>query len=225
MSRWRKIQGILAFCGIFILILDSPSAVAGAADGIQMCMQQVIPAIFPMLVLSIWLTQIMGNSELTIFRPLGRLLRIPDHAISLLIPAFFGGYPVGAQCTAEQYRHGSLSKETAEKMLSFCNNAGPSFIFGFLPIVFANTYRIWQIWLTHIGSAILAGIVLCHSEEKERQRVMQRGAPIMGTAVRSMALICGWVIFFRVLTGFLERWFLWKVPSTMAVVLLSLIHI
>ena len=43
----------------------------------------------------------------------------------------------------------------------------------------------------------------------------------MGTAVRSMALICGWVIFFRVLTGFLERWFLWKVPSTMAVVLIG----
>ena len=221
LSRWKKIQGILAFSGILILILDSQSAVASAADGIRMCMQQVIPAIFPILVLSIWLTQAMANSNFTILRPLGRLLRVPDHAISLLIPAFFGGYPVGAQCAVEQYRHGSLSKENAEKMLSFCNNAGPSFIFGFLPLVFSNGHRIWQICLIHIGSAILAGIVLCNSEEKEHQRVTQRSTPVMGTAVRSMAMICGWVIFFRVLTGFLERWFLWRLPVPASVVLIG----
>ena len=221
LKAWKKTQGVLAFCAILIVILDSKTAVTSAADGIRMCTQQVIPAIFPILVLSIWLTNAMENTDFSVFWPLGRLLRIPHHAISLLIPAFFGGYPVGAQCTAEQWRHGRLSKDTAEKMLSFCNNAGPSFIFGFLPLVLSNSYRIWQIWLIHIGSAVLAGTILCNAQEQASHRVTVKNAPVMGTAVRAMALICGWVMIFRVFVGFLERWFLWRLPTLLSVILIG----
>lgn len=225
LKPWKKMQGILAFCAILIVILDSKTAIASAADGIRMCTQQVIPAIFPILVLSVWLTNAMESIGFSILRPLGRILRIPDYAVSLLIPAFFGGYPVGAQCTAEQWRRGRLSKDTAEKMLSFCNNAGPSFIFGFLPLVLSNTVRIWQVWLIHIGSAVLAGTILCNTEEQASHPVTMKKAPVMGTAVRAMALICGWVILFRVLVGFLERWFLWRLPTLFSVILIGALEV
>lgn len=221
MKPWKKMQGILAFCAILTVIMDSKTAVASAADGIRMCTQQVIPAIFPILVLSIWLTNAMEKTEFSVLRPLGRLLRIPNQTISLLIPAFFGGYPVGAQCTVEQWRNGRLSKDTAEKMLSFCNNAGPSFIFGFLPLVFSNSFRIWQIWVIHIWSAVLAGTILCNMQEQASHQFTMKNAPVMGTAVRSMAMICGWVMIFRVFVAFLERWFLWRLPGAASVVLIG----
>lgn len=221
LNPWKKTQGAVAFCIIMVLILDSKSAVAGAAEGIQLCMQQVIPAIFPILVLSVWLTSTMENAEFVILRPLGRLLRIPRYAVSLLLPAFFGGYPVGAQCTAEAYRLGRISKETGEKMLSFCSNAGPSFIFGFLPLVFSDVHRVWQIWLIHIGSAVLSGMILCNSQRQVSHQVTMNNAPVMSTAVRSMAMICGWVTIFRVLICFLERWFFRKLPTWISAVLIG----
>lgn len=225
MKPRQRIQGVLAFCIILTVILDSKTAVDSAAKGIQMCVQQVIPAIFPILVLSIWLINAMESTGFSVLRPLGHLLRIPDHAISLLIPSFFGGYPVGAQCAVEQYKHGNLLKETTEQTLSFCNNAGPSFIFGFLPLVFSNSSRIWQIWLIHIGSAVLAGAILCNTKENESHRITMKNAPVMGTAVRAMALICGWVTLFRVFVGFLERWFLWRLPPLLSVILIGILEL
>ena len=225
LNPWKKTQGVLAFCAMLILILDSKTAAAGAVEGILLCSRQVIPAIFPVLVLSVWLTNVMESSDFTVLRPIAWLLRIPQNAISLLIPAFFGGYPVGAQCTAEQCRLGRLSKAAGEKMLSFCSNAGPSFIFGFLPLVFSDIHRIWQIWLIHIGSAVLSGMILCNSQHQAAQQVTMKNAPVMGTAVRSMAMICGWVTVFRVFICFLERWFFRRLPTLISVVLIGLLEL
>ena len=110
-------------------------------------------------------------------------------------------------------------------MLSFCSNAGPSFIFGFLPLVFSDIHRIWQIWLIHIGSAVLSGMILCKSQPQAAQQVTMKNAPVMGTAVRSMAMICGWVTVFRVFICFLERWFFRRLPALISVVLIGLLEL
>ena len=43
-----------------------------------------------------------------------------------------GGYPAGAQAVGLLYERGELSRDEAEHALAVCNQAGPSFIFGFL---------------------------------------------------------------------------------------------
>ena len=47
----------------------------------------------------------------------------------------------------------------------------------------------------------------------------------METTVLTMGKICGWVIAFRVLIFFLERWFLWIIPVNARVLLIGLIEL
>ena len=96
------------------LILDGRTAIDGARQGIELCLRTVIPSLFPFFVLSILLTSSLLGSPLAVLRPLGRLFGMPDGAESLLIPAFLGGYPVGAQNVAAAFRSGQLTKPEAE---------------------------------------------------------------------------------------------------------------
>lgn len=82
------------------------------------------PLAVSLFVLSILLTSSLLGSSLAVLRPLGRLFGMPDGAESLLIPAFLGGYPVGAQNVAAAFRSGQLTKPEAERLLSFAATRG-----------------------------------------------------------------------------------------------------
>jgi hypothetical protein len=104
-------------------------------------------------------------------------------------------------------------------MLGFCNNAGPAFIFGMLLPIFGNIGYCAVLWIIHMVSAVLVGILLPGGNTKPSS--IPSKAPLtmsqaMYSGIRSMANVCGWVIIFRVLIGFMERWFLWIFPPTLA---------
>ena len=87
----RILPGVVAALGILILILDSKTALRGAAESIDLCVRTVIPSLFPFFLLSgILVKSLMGN-KFPLLRPIGRLLGIPEGAESLLISGFLGG--------------------------------------------------------------------------------------------------------------------------------------
>ena len=47
----------------------------------------------------------------------------------------------------------------------------------------------------------------------------------MSEAVHTMALVCGWVIVFRVMIAFLDKWFLWLLPPTVRVSIIGLLEL
>ena len=142
------------------LILDGRTAIDGARQGIELCLRTVIPSLFPFFVLSILLTSSLLGSSLAVLRPLGRLFGMPDGTESLLIPAFLGGYPVGAQNVAAAFRSGQLTKPEAERMLSFCSNAGPAFLFGMAAAMFPRRWMAWALWGIHIVGALFAALLI-----------------------------------------------------------------
>lgn len=107
MKRRNFWTGICVSLGMLALILDGRTAIEGARQGIGLCLRTVIPSLFPFFVLSILLTSSLLGSSLIVLRPLGRLFGMPEGAESLLIPAFLGGYPVGAQNVAAAFRSGN----------------------------------------------------------------------------------------------------------------------
>ena len=128
--RQQLWTGIGAASAMAILILDGKTAITGAQDGIALCLQTVIPSLFPFILLSILLTNTLLGHAIPLLRPLGRLFHLPSGSESLLICAFLGGYPVGAQTVSSLFQNGQLPRSTADRMLTFCNNAGPAFLFG-----------------------------------------------------------------------------------------------
>ena len=202
--------------GAFILILDSQTAVHAAAEAINLCIRVVIPSLFPLFVFSILLTASFSEHSPAILRPVGRLLGLNAQSGSLLLTGFIGGYPTGAQCVANAHLSGLLFKQDAEKMLSYCSNAGPSFIFGIAGSLFENKAAPWLLWLIQILSAICVGILCGPNEARSSNATCAKSCSIteaIQKSIRAMAGVCSWILLFRCLLAYCEKWFLHSFPA------------
>lgn len=227
MNKQRFRTGIGAFAGMLVLILDSKTALTGAQDGIHLCIQTVIPSLFPFFILSNLLTGAFMGLDYPLLRPIGRLFGLPKGTESLLIPAYLGGYPAGAQNLSAACRAGHISKNNAEHLLAFCNNAGPAFLFGMIGQMFPSDLYPWLLWGIHIAASWMVSL-LFRCEESRGAIPTANSAGVTEAMVDSlsvMATVCGWVILFRVLISFMKRWILWLLPETIQIAAIGLLEL
>lgn len=220
--------GIGAFLAMLILILDTKTAVAGAADGVELCLRTVIPSLFPFFILSILLTSSLTGRKFRFLCPLGKFCGIPEGCESLLLIGLLGGYPTGAAAVAQTCREGKLSESVAKRMLGFCSNAGPSFLFGIAAASLGDVKYGWVLWSIHILSALAAGYLLPGSTRERAGTISQKQITLSQALERSigiMARVCGWIILFRVILAFLIRWFLWLLPGEAQVAVMGLLEL
>ena len=213
----RTLTCIAAALTMLILILDARTALSGAVEGVQLCVQVVIPSLLPLFFLSIFLTDALSSISTGLLTPLGRFCRIPGSTPALLVLGLLGGYPTGAQSVAEAYLAGHLSKEDGKRLLGFCSNAGPAFVFAMGATQFQDPRIPMVLWLIHILSAFITGRILPSFNSKittlppKNSSISPTAA--MGKTLRTLGFVCGWVILFRVLLTFMDRWFLWYIPE------------
>ena len=222
MNKRKFTVGLLTSIGMLMLILDGKSAITGASDAIDLCLTALIPSLFPFFMLSNLLIGSLYGQTLPFLRPLTRLCKIPDGVESLFLIGLLGGYPVGAQNIATSYRHGHLNHTNAVRMLAFCNNAGPAFIFGILSAVFTQKSTCFLLWAVHIASAFFVGISLpgeSPNEQTSPQSTEISVTDALSHSIKAMSLVCGWVIIMRIILTFMQRWFLWLFPIPMQVII------
>ncbi len=211
-----KIYALLSAAAMLILILDAKAALTGASAGVELCIRTLIPSLFPFFVVCNVLTASVLCFPSGWLKPLEGLLRIPKGTGSIFLVGLLGGYPLGAQALETAREKGSVSESTCRRMLGFCSNAGPAFLFGVGATLFPGRRICWILWAVHILSAVLNGILIpgsCEAIQHQRQQPAVCLPAALKKAVSSMGLICGWVVLFRVLLQFLERWFLWLLPD------------
>lgn len=225
-GRNRRWFCILSVTGTLILILDGKTALSGASEGIELCLRTVIPALFPFMILSsVFLSCATALPwKGTVF---STVFRFPPGEGFLALPCFLGGYPVGAQSVCKAYQEGRLKRDEAQRLLAYSNNAGPSFVFGVVGQMFPKAWFPWALWGIHIAGALAAAHCVSNvdtAQHSDRQSEQSNGNLMVG-AVRTMGVICGWVILFRVLIAFLNRWFLWFLPETPRIALIGLLEL
>ncbi len=211
-----------------LMILDTEMAFYAANEGIDICLRTIIPSLFPFFFLSGIINNALVDANSMILRPLSHLCRIPVGAESLMILGLTGGYPVGATAVYTTYSAGSINRNTAQRMLAFCNNAGPAFIFGILSPLFENNLACWALWGIHIGSAVTVAMLLPSNETEISSQTKSHSITVtqaLHMAIRNTATVCGWVILFRIAIGFFDRWFLWLLPKELQVLLCGLLEL
>ena len=227
MNWKRNFTGILAAIGLFVLIIDGRLALEGARSGIDLCIKTVIPSLFPFFVLSMILTNTLGGSNFFL-RMIARGLGISKNAAPVLIPSVLGGYPVGAKCVSDLYARNQIGKSEAERLLAFCSNAGPSFLFGMVSGFFPENKMVWMLWLIQIFCATLTAAVISakhHDHQEVRSETISEQKSLMLSATKAMGLVCCWVILFRIIISFLNSWFLWMLPAWVQVLMMGLLEL
>lgn len=227
MKSRKALAAAASAAGMMVLILDSRTALSGGVQGVELCLRSVIPSLFPFLFLSGCFSSAFSGVKTGSLRVLGSAFSLPAGMEYLLIPAFLGGYPIGAQSVAQAYESGSVSREQAEHLLGYCSNVGPAFVFGMVSSQFDRTWMVWAIWGIQIGAAWTASRFLsCQVSSSQENRKPQPGSPFsIETAITAMLKISGWIILFRIAAGFLERWFLWRIPAWERVGIVGLLEL
>lgn len=230
--KMEKKSGILKttfLCsGMLILILDSKLVVLSACAGIEMCLKSIIPALFPFLVMSGIITTCITIKQGQKGSHFLNFLDFPNGAGYLLILGFLGGYPNGAQNVYQLYKARAIRKEDAEKLLPICNQAGPAFIFGILPFLFSAKWIPCILWIIQIISALLTSAFLPGKHQQAVKLGRDSNNSVVATlqsAVRTMGWICGWVVLFRIIIGFLEARLLMFLPIIPRVIIAGLLEL
>lgn len=226
MKQRRYLPGLLGAAGMLALVLDSRTALMGAQAGITLCLKTVVPSLFPFFVVS---CQVVGfwGAELRLPGFLSGLFPgMTDRMPALALPAFLGGYPVGAQAVCQAWRSGSLTKEEAQRLLAFSSNAGPAFLFGMVGRFLPEPWMVWLAWVVHILGAFFAARCLSVPSRPEYTQLVCKGLgdPVR-EGVKTMGAVCGWIVLFRTFIAFLDRWVLWAVPPTVRVLIIGLLEL
>lgn len=228
MKRTNLSLGVFSAFAMLLMILDSKTALSGAQEGLALCLRTVIPSLFPFFVLSRMFMGALMGSELSFLRPLMHFCGIPAGGEALVLTGFLGGYPVGASAVADAYGRGEITPAQACRLLTFCSNAGPAFIFGMASALFPSAWMPWALWVVHIVSALLVSRIF---PTHERGRITRKtvSTPTVSDAVagsvRTMGIVCGWVVLFRIVIAFFSRWLSAFFPEKLLVLLYGFLEL
>ena len=204
-----KIKGLIAAAMLLMVILDTKTATEGMKSGIQLCLETAIPSLLPFLILSKYLSGTISATKIPLLSSISRKCGVPEQINSILWIGLLGGYPVGAQRVSDAYNQRIIDKDTAERLLGFCNNAGPAFIFGISNTLFTGASVAWAIFLIQICACVLTGFLLpgkmkydTHAYRMNETNFIQ----CVENSMRSIAIICCWILSFRTLLAYTERY-------------------
>ena len=212
----RRILPTLGLLGVMaLLLLCSADAAQAVRDALVLCAQSVIPALFPFFVVSslfidLGCAAVLGRSLAPVMH---RLFGVSGAGGTAFLLGIIGGYPVGGRTAGELYRSGQCEREECERLLAFCNNAGPSFILGIAGLGCFGSVRVgaW-LYLIHVGAAVMVGLLFRSTSRQMGQpekTETPRWADALIQAVRggamSMVNICAFVVFFLVILRLFSR--------------------
>ena len=216
MKRWLLILCALGYA--LLLAARSQEAAGAVVQALDLCLQRVIPSLFPFLAVTNLLLRLGMASWLQgLFAPILRpLTGLPGVCAAPVLMGLLGGYPAGARAAAGLWEDGLITRREAELLLGFCNNCGCAFLYAYVGAGMLQSPRA-GLWLiaVHALSALLAGVFLCRLERDRGRAPLPCSLPAkpaslstaLAASVRgaasSMANICAFVVLFRTLAGLL----------------------
>lgn len=197
------------------LMLCSAQVIEQCRFALRLCVELIIPSLFPFFVVSILLNRLgfpyaVGRLLSPFFK---KLFKVSGAGGSALVMGLCGGYPLGAAYIADMHSHDVIDANEAEKLLAFCNNSGPAFIIGAVGAGAFGSARVGMyLYFIHISAAFITGIILRGAKMQRDntapvpmpQNVSSAFPEAVKQAVISVLNVCGFVVIFTVMAGLLD---------------------
>ncbi len=208
-----------AALGILCLLacLPGPSA-QGVLEGLKSCAFQVIPALFPFfvvtgLILESPLAEWLGLALCPVTR-LGLGIR-QRRAATVLLLCWLGGFAVAASAISRTYRQGMLDRRQAMLLLVGGVGSGPAFVVNTVGLLMLGSAPLGICLLgamltANVCTALVFRLVLALRPGNASPSLSGTIEPLpageaaglvgaIQSAVHSMLVVCGFVVFFRFL--------------------------
>lgn len=200
---------------ILLLLFCADSAVESVREGLLLCGQTVIPALFPFMVASELLVGCGGAAALgqKLARPMQKLLGVPGAAACPILLGALCGFPTGARTAAALYDKGALSARQCTRLLTFINNPSSAYMISAVGISLLGSRRLGLLlYATSLLGALATALVtrILLPDEKgaaasPTPQPVRLGADVFTSAVtgaaQSMLSVCAYVLFFSAILG------------------------
>ena len=117
--------------GMFLFLLCCPAdGMLAVRYGLQLWSGALIPSLLPFLILSGFLVKSGMLQKLSGRFQSSRILSV--EGVFAILSGFLCGFPSGARILGDLRRSGRISRDEAQTLVCFCNNAGPGFVCNYL---------------------------------------------------------------------------------------------
>lgn len=212
MSQAMKttVRTVLCMAGGVLFLQDPQAVVRGFQSGMQLCMNTVLPALFPFFVVCGLLPEgTFSKGPLQWFAKWWGL-RTPDAPLLVLL-SWLGGYAVCARMIGQRFQEKRLpSRDAALVMLLGCCS-GPGFVVGCMGGLLLGNLRLGVLLYGLQIAANLISTIPClpflpkQTAENPVPNVVSPAkkslSQAISAAVDSSLQVCGCVIFFRVVSA------------------------
>ncbi len=202
----------------FMLIKQSEISANGVKRGLEMCVNKLIPAMYPFLFLSVFFVSsgIAEKCVKLIPNFFQRLLALPKVSFIIILMSILGGYPVGAKMTDKMLQKNKITKQQAQRLLLFCVNPGPSFVINAVGLYMLNSKQAGLIIFLSLVLAtftvmFFSRYIFDYSSELKTTDEELKNIGLWETAVsavkestEAMISVCSWVILFSCITDMLQ---------------------
>lgn len=152
-----------------ILVIFSADAKAGAAAGLALAQNTIIPSLIPLLIIFFIIMKTGAKDMLA--KAFGFICVYIFNLPQVTLPAVFfgltGGYPTGALLTNELYEKGEIDIKQAQRLMRFNFCGGCGFIITALGTATLNSTKAGVIlFLSNLISAIIIGFILSFTDKR-----------------------------------------------------------
>ncbi len=207
----KKIIGYGADLVALALALYPADAISAAGDALSLCAGTLIPSLFPFFVCAnLLISSGLLKSAGRIFEKSSLFLfRVGGEGAAAVLLGLVSGYPAGAAVTCRLYGDGCISKNEAHRLLAFTNNAGPLFIIGAVGVsVYGNPQAGYLLFAAQALASLCTGICMRYTGSDiawHHTGSRPSASDPMGDAITTVLSLCGFVVFFSVLSAYLRK--------------------
>lgn len=188
---------------------------SGVKNGLYLLGNDLIPTLFPFMVLSSYISQSNLSKTLgkVLEKPFQKIFKTSGYGIVPFILGVFGGYPVGAKTLAEFYRSGKLTQNETERLFYWCINPSPAFVVTAVgTFMLGNTVSGVIIYASCILASLTIGFFcrfLSDGTKIATSKATDEGSKnifvkSVSSGSEAMFSVCGWVLTFSALSSLCE---------------------
>lgn len=206
-------------CILLILILAFGDDVSSAVrESLYAVAFSIIPALFPYMVFSSVIISFDLLEPIYKHLPTEKIFCLPRVSASVIITGLMCGFPVGASGACNLVRQGKITKSEASRLCAVSSNTSPAFIMGVIGSVWGWQYGVFLLTVQTASSVLLGAILRNIYKNKYREKSVDTVLPVetkitlWGTVCKAVSessasclSICGYIVFFRVLTVIFAR--------------------
>lgn len=217
MNRCRlghALESAAAVMLLGLMLLFPQQVVQGAQEGLRCCAEQLIPALFPFLIVCQMVVDcpaagVLGQGFLPYLRLLG--ISSPSAGTALLM-GLLGGFAPAGRCVARLRQQNLIQDEQAQALLVACAGSGPGFVVNSVGMLMLGSPVIgWVLVACQTAASLICGFAAARFLRLpiSRRASCPPAAPdgkeksgLAGTILQSaqaMLAICGTVVLFRCL--------------------------